>query len=174
MARGNCTRFSKHVVFIYLVNDHLIRRRSAISHSILVKRSHGNLIRSSTAKLTESVLLDTAKALKARELIFNKDVTNLLNSVKSMGAIVPNSYQQRSRMRVEMKSMVVRYGVPAFWFTLNPSDLRNPLFLKLSGVELDLADNIEDQTCCFPSNFCAVTATMNPSSVASFFHYIVE
>lgn len=162
------------MVFIYLLSDNLISRKSAISQSILVKRSQWNLIRSSTAKLTESVLLETAEALKARKPIFNKDATNLLNSVKCMGAIVPTSDQQRSRMMLEMKSMVVRYGVPAFWFTLNPSDLRNPLVLKFSGVRVDLAGNIADETSRFNSQFCTVTATMNPSSVECFFHHIVE
>lgn len=78
-----------------------------------MKKSCWEQVRGRIAALTPDVLLDCAKRLEERSKLDNPDVTALLNGVKSIGARVPNSHQQRSRMRVEMKSMVVRYGVPA-------------------------------------------------------------
>ncbi|KAL0630754.1 hypothetical protein Q9L58_010394 [Maublancomyces gigas] len=152
---------------LYLLYDSLMRRQSAIGHSILMKKSSWESVRGQIASLTPDVLLDCAKRLEEQSKLDNPDVTALLNGVKSIGAKVPNSHQQRSRMLVEMKSMVVRYSVSAIWFTLNPSDLRNPLVLKLSGV----VENSRSGTSL--SQFCAVTATMNSVAVASFFHQII-
>lgn len=73
-----------------------------------------------------------------------------------------------------MKFMVVRYEVLEFWFILNFNDIRNPLELLLSIVELNLACNVAKEAGQFNFVFCAVTATMNSSSVASFFHRIIE
>jgi hypothetical protein len=32
-------------------------------------------------------------------------------------------------MRAEIRGLLVREGMPAFWMTINPSDLQNPLVL---------------------------------------------
>jgi len=59
--------------------------------------------------------------------------------------------------------------MPAFWFTLNPSDLRSPLVLSLAGVALPL-DTQEGSV--MAKTFRNVTATMNPVAVAQFFNYV--
>jgi hypothetical protein len=56
--------------------------------------------------------------------------------------------------------------MPAYWMTINPSDLRNPLVLLLAGVEYS-AD-------AFPNATAAIrhaTATSNPVAVAQFFNH---
>jgi len=56
--------------------------------------------------------------------------------------------------------------MPAFWMTINPSDLRNPLVLLLAGVEYS-GD-------AFPAANATIrraTATSNPVAVAQFFHH---
>ena len=60
----------------------------------------------------------------------------------------------------------MRYGMPAFWMTINPSDLRHPLVLVLAGVEYS-GDS-------FPTTNAAIrqaTATSNPVTVAQFFYH---
>jgi hypothetical protein len=48
---------------------------------------------------------------------------------------VPGSFAQKLKLRAEIRGQIIRYGMPAFWVTINPSDLRNPLVLILAGVE---------------------------------------
>jgi len=51
--------------------------------------------------------------------------------------------------------------MPAFWMTINPSDLRNPFVLQLAGIKYS-----EDT---FPTASAAIryaTATSNPVAVA--------
>ena len=43
------------------------------------------------------------------------------------------SRESRLAMRRKIKSLIIRYGIPAIWFTLNPNDITNPIKLKLAA-----------------------------------------
>lgn len=70
-------------------------------------------------------------------------------------------------MRSEIRGLIVRFGMLAFWLTINPSDLRNPLVLILASVEY--SDNILSAV---NSAVRAVTVTSNPVAVATFFYHV--
>ena len=36
-------------------------------------------------------------------------------------------------MRRKILSLIIRHGIPAIWFTLNPNDLTNPVKLRLAA-----------------------------------------
>ena len=74
---------------------------------------------------------------------------------------VPQSFVQKVKRRSEIKGLIACYGMPAFWMTINPSDLRNPLVLQLAGITLPAATAAIRQA----------TATSNPVAVAQFFHH---
>jgi hypothetical protein len=57
--------------------------------------------------------------------------------------------------------------MPAFWITINPSDLRNPLVLILAGVDIP-GDNFGSANAAIR----AAVATLNPVTVADFFHCV--
>ena len=38
-------------------------------------------------------------------------------------------------MRSEIRGLIARHRMLAFWMTINPLDLRNPLVLYLAGIE---------------------------------------
>ena len=64
-------------------------------------------------------------------------------------------------MRSMIKGLIARYGMPAFWLTINPSDLENLLVLILAGVEFP--------SHAFPNANAAIrhaTTTSNPIVVA--------
>jgi hypothetical protein len=56
--------------------------------------------------------------------------------------------------------------MPAFWLTINPSDLRNPLVLILAGVEFS-----EHTFSMASASIRRAAATSNPVAVAQFFHH---
>ncbi len=58
-----------------------------------------------------------------------------------------------------MRALMVTKGMPPFWATFNPSDLRCPIVLWLAGVDVGCSESIT-------SAFRYATATMNPT----FFH----
>ncbi|CZR52918.1 uncharacterized protein PAC_02795 [Phialocephala subalpina] len=86
--------------------------------------------------------------------------------VNLVGMQVPESFSQKLKMRSEIRGLIVRHGMPAFWMTINPSDLRNPLVLYLAGVEYS-----EDALPAATAALRRATATSNPVAVAQFFHH---
>jgi Helitron helicase-like domain at N-terminus len=67
-------------------------------------------------------------------------------------------------MRLLLRGLLVEYGLPAFWLTINPSDLRDPLVVKLAGVTIP-----QDALRRANAAFCRKTANMNPAAIAVFF-----
>ena len=66
-----------------------------------------------------------------------------------------------------MRACLVSDGMAAVWFTINPADLKNPLVIRLAGIEVsfdDLSPEVQRIWC--------VTVNMNPVAVAQFFHQI--
>src|SRR5437667_5782432 len=90
-------------------------------------------------------------------------VLDLLRFIEGISLLVLNSFLQKLCMHQEMKGMILRFRMPAFWFTLNPSDLRYPLVMSLAGMQE--GDHINPR-------LQIQTATMNPVTVAQFFYYI--
>lgn len=72
-------------------------------------------------------------------------------------------------MRSEIRGLIVRYGMPAFWITINLSDLRNSLVLTLAGVEFPAGILARTYTA-----FRDAVAISNPVAVAKFFDCICK
>lgn len=82
---------------------------------------------------------------------------------------VPGFFGKKLRMRSEIRGLITRYGMPAFWITINLSDLRNPLVLVLAGVEYS-----GDIFTTANAAIRETAATSNPVAVAEFFHHIFK
>jgi hypothetical protein len=61
------------------------------------------------------------------------DVNKLLRSLSLYGHPQPMSREQRLSMQWKIKSLIIRYGIPENWFTLNPNDITNPIKLRLAA-----------------------------------------
>ena len=159
-------RFARHQTFMYLVYDVLQLRKSSLGNSLLVKRCDWESAERDIASLTVEQLQEAAKAVSEGRLVVNPTIRRLQRSILTIGMQVPESFAQKVKRRSEIKGLVARYGMPAFWMTINPSDLRNPLVLQLAGITYS-AD-------AFPAATAAIrqaTATSNPVAVAQFFHH---
>ena len=77
-------------------------------------------------------LQEAAKAVSEGRLVENPTIQRLQRSILTIGMQVPESFAQKVKRRSEIKGLIARYGMPAFWLTINPSDLRidliSPLF----------------------------------------------
>jgi hypothetical protein len=78
---------------------------------------------------------DAAKAVADGGVIDDPVIQRLQQNIVAIGMQVPESFSQKLKRRSEIKGVIVRDGMPAYWMTTNPSDLRNPLVLLLAGVE---------------------------------------
>jgi hypothetical protein len=150
---------------MYLVYDVLQLRRSSLGNSLLVKRRDWESAERDIASLTVDQLQEAAKAVSEGRLVENPTIQRLQRSILAIGMQVPESFAQKVKRRSEIKGLIARYGMPAFWLTINPSDLRNPLVLQLAGITYS-ADALPAATAAIRQ----ATATSNPVAVAQFFH----
>ena len=65
---------------------------------------------------------------------------------------------------MRLRGLFIEFGLAAFWLTINPSDLRDPLVVKLAGVTLP-----QDALRRANAAFRRKTANMNPAAIAFFF-----
>ena len=160
------SRFARHKTFMFLLYDILQLRRSSLGNSILVKRRDWKSAERDIRSLTVVQLQEAAKSIAEGRPVDNPAIQRLQRSLLTIGMQVPESFAQKLKRRSEIKGLIGRYGMPAFWITINPSDLQNPLVLRLAGHTYSGND--------LPTATAAIrqaTATSNPVAVAEFFHH---
>ncbi|KAJ5100152.1 hypothetical protein N7532_007153 [Penicillium argentinense] len=152
---------------MYLLYDVIQLRKSSLGNHFLIKRQNWQSAADDIASLTLSQLQNAAKAAADGQTLDDPVIRRLQRNVVTIGIRVPGSFAQKLTTRSEIRGIIVRYGMPAFWITINPSDLRNPLELILAGVEY--AGDILNSTNAAVRD---TIATSNPVAVANFFHHV--
>jgi hypothetical protein len=151
---------------MYLLYDVLQLRSSSLGNALLVKRRDWKSAEVDIAALTLTQLEDAAKTIAGGGHIDDPVIQRLQRNIVTIGIQVPESFSQKLKRRSEIKGLIVRDGMPAFWITINPSDLRNPLVLLLAGIEYS-----GDTFLAANASIRHATATSNPVAVAQFFHH---
>ncbi|KAM4061742.1 PIF1-like helicase [Hirsutella rhossiliensis] len=99
------------------------------------------------------------------------DVKELLRSLSLYGHRQPMSREVRLNMRRKIQSLIVGYGVPAIWFTINPNDITNPVKLRLAAYRTRDPDAAEEFLEGLGDAYKrARLAISDPMSSAVFFH----
>ncbi|XP_044717968.1 PIF1-like helicase domain-containing protein [Hirsutella rhossiliensis] len=81
------------------------------------------------------------------------------------------SSEVRLNMRRKIQSLIVGYGVPAIWFTINPNDITNPVKLRLAAYRTRDPDAAEEFLEGLGDAYKrARLAISDPMSSAVFFH----
>jgi hypothetical protein len=150
---------------MYLLYDMIQLRNSCLGNSLLIKRSQWTSVTRDLNSLNVDRLQKAAEELGTNQVTSDPLVRRLLKNITAIGVQVPGSFFQKLQMRAELRGLLVREGMPAFWLTINPSDLQNPLVLVLAGVQCstNLSTNVT-------SAIRYATATSDPVAVARFFH----
>jgi hypothetical protein len=119
---------------MYLMYDVIQLRNSSLANTLLIKRSQWNSVTRDIDSLTTLQLQNAAQQLAAGQPTEEPAVRRLLKNITSIGVQIPGSFFQKLQMRAEIRSLLIREGMPAFWMTINPSDLQNPLVLTFAGA----------------------------------------
>src|SRR5271170_2755667 len=152
---------------MYLLYDVIQRRKSALGNSLLVKRGDYQVVQDVISSLTHRQLIAAAESLRLTQTTSDPAIATLRRAIQTVAARVPNSFAQKQDMRLHIKGLFVEFGPAAFWLTINPSDLRDPLVAKLAGITLP-QDRFERANAVFRRK----TANMNPAAIAVFFHKV--
>jgi hypothetical protein len=158
---------------MFLAYDVLQLRTSSMSNKLLIQRQSWKFATDDIADINENQLRDALKALERHHKIDDPLIRRLLYTMQSIAMRVSGSFAQILKLRAEIRGLIMRYGMPAFWITINPSNLRNLLVLVLAGVQYSgdifAATTSAIREATATSN--PVAATSNPVAVADFFHH---
>ncbi|KAM4056406.1 ATP-dependent DNA helicase PIF1 [Hirsutella rhossiliensis] len=101
----------------------------------------------------------------------DEGVKELLRSLSLYGHRQPMSREVRLNMRRKIQSLIVGYGVPAIWFTINPNDITNPVKLRLAAYRTRDPGAAEEFLEGLGSAYKRTRLAMSdPMSAAVFFH----
>jgi Helitron helicase-like domain at N-terminus len=149
---------------MYLLYDVIQRRKSALGNSLFVKRGDYEEMQQIISSLNFDQLIAAAQSLRSMQTTSDPAIAVLRRAVQTVAARVPNSFAEKQEMRLYLRGLFIEFGPAAFWLTINPSDLRDPLVIKLAGVTIP-EEGLQKANAAFRRK----TANMNPAAIAIFF-----
>jgi hypothetical protein len=165
-------KFRQHRSLRFVLFNTLQRREAALMTHIAAKAS--NFARSAelVATLTPNDISLSLDQERNKQPISNPAVAELVKNVNAIGSKLMASNQSRSRMRNEMRAIIIRDGTPSLFVTINPADLHSPIVMMYAGEEIDLDNILQD-------NFPKTTersrlAHLDPSAVAKYFDVVIK
>ncbi|KAI0713927.1 hypothetical protein C8Q76DRAFT_620043, partial [Earliella scabrosa] len=101
-----------------------------------------------------------------------RDILDLINKVGTVLHDLPGTSGYKLNMRNEIRGLVNFHGTPAFFITLNPSDVHNPL------VRLFVAEDVPYRTMEYGHELTEwqrkLTVADHPGACARFFHTMIS
>jgi hypothetical protein len=164
-------RFANHHIFSFLVFNMLAKYRNHRVSMMSVTRSNFSDVERIVRSLGPERLEIARTQLEETGKTTDDDVNKLLRSLSLYGHRQPMSREQRLSMRRKIKSLIIRYGIPAIWFTLNPNDITNRIKLRLAAYRMHESEEAERFLASLDMSYKrARLAVSDPLSSALFFH----
>ncbi|HLO39007.1 MAG TPA: DUF6570 domain-containing protein [Lacibacter sp.] len=166
-------RFRAHIRFQFYVGN-MLKRRDTCLHSRM-KLKYNNKQYGQVAQVLRSLKYQdlTEALLKAEkgEVIREKDILTILDTLKSVGSKVTGSSYARLASRREILSLQLKYGLPRIFVTINPHDFNSPVLFFFNGIKKNVSDLFEPS---LHYNRRRSIALGDPVSAAQFFHTTVS
>ncbi|EEU34872.1 uncharacterized protein NECHADRAFT_102243 [Fusarium vanettenii 77-13-4] len=164
-------RFATHHIFAFLVFNMSVRSRNRRVSMLSVRRKDFRKIERIVRSLSADRLAAARIELENSGKTSDEGVKELLRSLSLYGFRQPMSRENRLSMRRKIQSLVLRHGVPAIWFTLNPNDITNPVKLRLAAYRTSEPDVAEAFLKSLGMSYKRLRlAISDPMSSAIFFH----
>jgi hypothetical protein len=126
-------RFATHHIFAFLVFNLGVRSRNRRVSMLSVSRKDFPSVERIVHSLSRERLGLAQQELEISGQTADEGIKELLKSLSLYGFRQPMSREHRLSLRRKIKSLIIRYGIPAIWFTLNPNDITNPVKLRLAA-----------------------------------------
>lgn len=164
-------RFAMHHIFAFLVFNLGVRSRNRRVSMLSVRRKHFRTVERIVQLLTPMRLAAAREELERCGKTSDADVKELLRSLSLFGYRQPMSREIRLSMRHKILALLIRYGVPAIWFTINPNDITNPVKLRLAAYRTRDPKAAEEFLKSLDKSFERMRLSISDSmSAAIFFH----
>ncbi|KAI9069923.1 hypothetical protein FKP32DRAFT_1558770, partial [Trametes sanguinea] len=99
-----------------------------------------------------------------------KKCFELMSLIDHVAGNVHGSNARRKFQRNEIKSLIFTHGVPVFFVTFAPADMKSPICLKMCGEEIDITKG----SFHLSEGDRLLRIAKNPVGAARFFHKTVE
>ncbi|RSL80042.1 hypothetical protein CEP52_017444, partial [Fusarium oligoseptatum] len=164
-------RFATHHIFAFLIFNLGVRSRNRRVSMLSVSRKEFPVVERMVRSLSRGRLELAQRELELSGQTADEEVKELLRSLSLYGFRQPMSREHRLSLRRKIKSLIIRYGIPAVWFTLNPNDITNPVKLKLAAYRTHDSEAAEAFLRSLDMTYKrARLAISDPASSAIFFH----
>lgn len=164
-------RFAAHHIFAFLVFNIGVRSRNRRVSMLSVSRREFPRVEQIVHSLTRERLEKAKAELETSAKTADEGVNQLLKSLSLYGFRQPMSRENRMSMRRKIKSLIIRHGIPAIWFTLNLNDITNPVKLRLAAHRFRDPDEAERFLTSLDLAYKRTKlAISDPLSSAVFFH----
>jgi len=164
-------RFANHHVLSFLVFNMLVKSRNRRVSMLSVTRKNFPEVERVVRSLSAEWLERAKEELRDSGKSIDEAVNKLLSCLPLYGLRQPMSKEDRLSMRRKIKSLIIRYGIPAIWFTLNPNDIMNPVKLRMAAYRSREPEEAEAFLTSLDLAYKrARLAISDPISSAIFFH----
>jgi len=126
-------RFGTHHIFAFLVFNMGVRSRNRRVSMLSVTRKNFPRVERIVRSLSPERLEAAKVELEVSGKTADEGINELLRCLSLYGSRQPMSRESRLSMRRKIKSLIIKYGIPAIWFTINPNDITNPVKLRLAA-----------------------------------------
>ncbi len=142
-----------------------------------VKESQQRRIVTSLLALDRTLLQKTMKRFE-RDPTYSPstseeaDMLALIDSVSTVLPNIPGTTGYKLSLRNEIRALVNFQGTPAFFVTLNPSDVHHPLVRLFAGEDIQLDDvGVGEELSAWQRK---LVVAKNPAACAKFFHAMIS
>ena len=130
-------RFQSHPMFAATCFNNVRLDRSSIGVKVQASYKTWEKTDKNLESVTEQQLIDASNQSKRHERISNPAVKELLSLVFRIGRNAPESDAKKSSMLVQLKSTILKHGLPLIFLTLNPaSKIHRWHFIMLARISI--------------------------------------
>jgi Helitron helicase-like domain at N-terminus len=160
-------RFQGHSAFVVSSFDISRLSHNLSKTNVLAQRKNWPATELLLASLTAEQLLQAASQAQKHQPITDPAVQELLKGVARVGSTASGSDERKSYMLAQLKSLIVHFGCPLIFITINPHERYTPLALFYAGEEINI--------CKFEPKLYSLaqrlkTTLANPLAIVEYFH----
>jgi Helitron helicase-like domain at N-terminus len=138
-------RFQSHPMFAATCFNSMRLDRSSIGVKVQASYKAWQKTNENLESVTEQQLMEASAQSKNHQHISNPAVRELLRLVSRIGTHAPGSDAKESCMLVQLKSTIMKHGLPLIFLTLNPGVRDSQLALYYAGADIDMKGFDPDQ-----------------------------
>ena len=160
-------RFCTHYSFMFVVHSVLNVRNVCLQTSLNITRNPSDPVPITSEDMTQAIA-----EIDSSTQPTDPNVRKLWHQLRTVARNIVGSNFHRGSLSYEIKALMLKYGLPTFFVTINPNDIEHPLVMHFAGKQVNLDDPFSNGW--LPKAERAKILADNPVAAAKFFHTLIE